>query len=40
MPNHYTHLRIEDRVTLMLMRQSGHNLRAIASALGRTAQHP
>ncbi|WP_456239133.1 hypothetical protein [Pseudomonas abyssi] len=22
------------------MRQSGHNLRAIASALGRTAQHP
>ena len=36
MSNHYTHLRIEDRVTLMLMRQSGHSLRAIASALGRS----
>lgn len=36
MPSHYMHLRIEDRVALMLMRQSGHSLRAIASALGRS----
>ncbi|WP_373289758.1 MULTISPECIES: helix-turn-helix domain-containing protein [Halopseudomonas] len=36
MSNHYTHLRIEDRATLMLMRRSDHSLRAIVSALGRS----
>lgn len=37
MTTYYTHLTVEERVTLMLMRLQGSSLRAIASQLGR---HP
>ncbi|ESW40879.1 helix-turn-helix domain-containing protein, partial [Pseudomonas taiwanensis] len=35
MTTHYTHLTIEERVTLMIMRMQGASLRAIAQVLGR-----
>jgi len=35
MTTHYTHLTIEERVTLMIMRMQGSSLRAIAQVLGR-----
>lgn len=35
MTTHYTHLTVEERVTLMIMRLQGASLRAIAAVLGR-----
>ena len=35
MTTHYTHLTIEERVTLMIMRMQGSSLRGIAQILGR-----
>jgi IS30 family transposase len=37
MTTHYTHLNVEERVTLMIMRLQGSSLRTIATLLGR---HP
>ncbi len=34
---HYTHLKTEERVTLMLMRRQGQSLRTIGEVLGRSA---